>query len=60
MISDIIVIVSVMATVAFVLAWAVRPDLRAWIERPKHHFLSAVRQYDQKSPAGTEQGSHSA
>ena len=46
MITEIIVWTSVGASLAFVIAWLVRPDLRAWIERPKYHFLSAVQQYD--------------
>jgi hypothetical protein len=45
-ITEIIVWTSAGASLAFVIAWLVRPDLRAWIERPKYHFLSAVQQYD--------------
>lgn len=54
MITDIIVWSSVTATVVFVVAWAMRPDLRAWIERPKHHFLAAVQQYDRAQPAARD------
>jgi hypothetical protein len=46
MISDLIVWASVAFAVAFVAAWAASPALRTWIERPKHHFLDAARQYD--------------
>ena len=46
MITTIIVGLSVAFTLAFLAAWAVRPDLRAWIERPKHRFQDAVRGYD--------------
>lgn len=46
MISDLIVWASVAFTVVFVTAWAASPALRDWIERPKHHFLDAVRGYD--------------
>lgn len=46
MITDLIVYLSLGFTVLFVIAWAVRPDLRAWIERPKHRFLENVRRYD--------------
>ena len=61
MIADIIVVGSMAATVAFVVAWALRPDLRAWIERPKYHFLAAARRYDRAEPAeGDRKGSHSA
>ena len=60
MITDIIVLASAAASVAFVVAWALRPALRAWIERPKYHFLDAARRYDQaQSAAGDSKGSHS-
>ncbi|MDQ5833130.1 MAG: hypothetical protein M3550_08750 [Actinomycetota bacterium] len=60
MITDIIVVASAAASAAFVVAWALRPDLRAWIERPKYHFLAAVREYDRAQPAaGDSKGSHS-
>ena len=61
MITDIIVLASAAASVAFVVAWALLPALRAWIERPKYHFLSAARMYDEaQSAAGSGKGSHSA
>lgn len=47
MITDIIVILSLALTAAFVVGWFVSPSLRAWIERPKHHFQQALRQYDE-------------
>lgn len=60
MITDIIVVTSAAASVAFVIAWILRPDLRAWIERPKYHFLDAARRYDRAQPAaGDSKGSHS-
>lgn len=60
MIADIIVVASAAASVAFVVAWALRPDLRAWIERPKYHFLAAARGYDQAQPTvGESKGSQS-
>jgi hypothetical protein len=46
MIEGVIVWASVAFTVVFVAAWAASPALRAWIERPKHHFLESARQYD--------------
>jgi len=49
MISDLIVWGSVAFSVAFLIAWAWSPPLRAWIERPKHQFLDAVRGYDRAS-----------
>ena len=38
MITDLIVLRLVLLTLAFFAAWAVSPDLRAWIERPKYRF----------------------
>jgi hypothetical protein len=46
MIEGVIVWASVAFTVVFVAAWAASPALRAWIERPKHHFLESARQHD--------------
>ena len=46
MITDIVVLASVVLTGGFVAAWCVSPALRAWIERPKHRFHDAARQYD--------------
>jgi hypothetical protein len=60
MISDLIVLGSAAASLAFVLAWVVRPDLRVWIERPKYEFLAAVQQYDRTRPrAGQRKETHS-
>jgi hypothetical protein len=58
MITDIIVGASAAASLAFVLAWLLRPDLRAWIERPKYRFLADVRRYDRAQPGtGDSKGS---
>ena len=46
MITDVIVLGSVAFAVAFAAAWLVSPALRAWIERPKHRFHEAAREYD--------------
>jgi hypothetical protein len=46
MITDLIVLASGVFTVVFVLAWAVSPTLRGWIERPKHRFHDLSRGYD--------------
>ncbi|MGE0463631.1 MAG: hypothetical protein AB7Q16_19895 [Vicinamibacterales bacterium] len=56
MITDIIVIASVAFTVAFVVAWLASPGLRAWIERPKHRFQDAVREYDRTERRTREAG----
>jgi uncharacterized membrane protein YvbJ len=61
MITGIIVWASVAFTVVFVAAWFARPDLRVWIERPKHHFQDAVQRYDRaQRPVGDTKGSHSS
>jgi hypothetical protein len=46
MITDLIVYSAGGLTLAFVVAWAASPALRAWIERPKYQFLENVRRYD--------------
>jgi hypothetical protein len=45
-ITDIIVLSAVVFALAFFAAWLVRPDLRAWIERPKYRFQANVQSYD--------------
>lgn len=57
MITDLVVWASVAFAVVFVAAWAVSPELRRWIERPKHTFLEAVRQYD-RDARGTSGQEH--
>jgi hypothetical protein len=42
-----IVIAAGIGVAAFVTAWLLRPDLRAWVERPKYRFQANVRSYDQ-------------
>ncbi len=46
MIADIIVFSAVGFAAVFFAAWLVRPDLRAWIERPKYQFQENVQSYD--------------
>jgi hypothetical protein len=46
MITDVIVLASLSLALAFVAAWVISPGLRAWIERPKHHFHEAAKEYD--------------
>ena len=50
---DAIVSITIVFAIVFIAAWLVRPDLRAWIERPKYRFQANVRSYDhaqRKSP----------
>lgn len=46
MIGDAIVLASMAFAMVFLAAWALRPGLRAWIERPKYDFQDAVQAYD--------------
>jgi hypothetical protein len=48
---DAIVITAIVCAAVFVVAWLVRPDLRAWIERPKYRFQANVRSYDKAQSA---------
>jgi hypothetical protein len=48
---DAIVLTAIACAAVFVVAWLVRPDLRAWIERPKYRFQANVRSYDQAQSA---------
>jgi hypothetical protein len=48
---DAIVITAIVCAAVFVVAWLVRPDLRAWVERPKYRFQANVRSYDQAQSA---------
>jgi hypothetical protein len=41
-----IVIGAIGLAVAFALVWLVRPDVRAWLEQPKHRFHDDARRYD--------------
>lgn len=46
MITDVVVVGAVALAVAFSVAWALRPDLRAWVERPKHRLDERLRAFD--------------
>jgi hypothetical protein len=56
MIANIIVFASLALAVAFAVAWIAKPELRAWIERPKYQFQDAVQRYDraQQGPSHPE------
>lgn len=53
---DAIVFTAIVCAVVFVAAWLLRPDLRAWIERPKYRFQANVRSYDQAQSAEAKSG----
>jgi hypothetical protein len=44
--AEVIVLASTALAVAFTVAWALRPGLRAWIERPKHTLARNLRAYE--------------
>lgn len=46
MITDVIVIASLLLGAGFVAAWCGSPALRRWVEQPKYRFLDSVRRYD--------------
>ncbi len=46
MITGLIVCFALAFAAAFFIAWLTRPDLRAWIERPKYRFQTNVQNYD--------------
>jgi len=48
MISAIVIVSSLVLAIAFLAAWALRPDLREEIELPKHWFQDQLRRYDQR------------
>lgn len=43
---DAIVLAVLVFTIGFLAAWALSPNLRTWIERPKYRFLADVEGYD--------------
>lgn len=47
--ADVIVFGSIAFAVVFVLVWVMRPDVRAWIEQPKHRFHDETRRYDREA-----------
>jgi hypothetical protein len=52
---DAIVLAAVLFAVVFFVAWLVRPDLRAWIERPKYRFQADVQNYDRVAKRGSDE-----
>jgi hypothetical protein len=42
---------SIVFVLGFFVAWLVRPELRAWIEKPKYRFQANVQSYDQEQKA---------
>ena len=44
--ADVIVLGSIAFGAAFVLVWLLRPDVRVWLEQPKHRFHEDTRRYD--------------
>ena len=53
---DAIVLTALVCALVFIVAWLLRPDLRAWIERPKYRFQANVRSYDQAQRALGQSG----
>jgi len=57
LITDIIVVLSLALSAAFVVAWKLWPGLRTWIERPKHRFHDSLQRYDRAThlPVATKE-----
>jgi beta-lactamase regulating signal transducer with metallopeptidase domain len=54
MISNFIVISSIILALAFTIVWIVRPNLRRRIEEPKYFFLQQVQQYNRRVSGHSE------
>lgn len=48
MITNAIVALSIVLSVAFAAAWWALPGFRAWLEQPKHRFQEHVQRYDRE------------
>lgn len=48
MITNAIVLGSIMLAVLYFLVWLLRSDFREQIERPKHHFQDQIKAYEQR------------
>jgi len=61
MIANLIVVLSLLLSLAFVAAWLALPNLRAWLERPKYRFQEHLQRYDrERSNEADSRGNHSA
>jgi len=56
MITDVIVLASLALTGAFVVGWLLSPALRVWVERPKHQFQDALREFEGSCSEGVARG----
>ena len=46
--SDAIVVLTLAFVIGLPVAWLLRPDLRAWLERPKYRLQDNLRHFDGK------------
>ena len=53
---DLIVFSAIAFVALFLVAWIVRPELRAWIEKPKYCFQANVQSYDQSVKTAESSG----
>ena len=58
MIAVVIVCGALAFALAFTAAYLARPEMRAWIEQPKHRFQAAVQRYD-RDQVNSMQGTRS-
>jgi hypothetical protein len=54
--AELIVGGTVAFAVALALAWLLRPDLRAWLEEPKHRLQADLLRYDRQRAGATRVG----
>ena len=54
--ADVIVFGSLAFAAVFLLVWLLRPDIRTWLEQPKHRFQDAARRYDRDAGRGQIEG----
>lgn len=48
MIGEMILAGTAVFAVALTVAWLLRPDLRAWLEQPKHRLQADLLRYDRQ------------
>jgi hypothetical protein len=50
--AEVIVFGSIAFALVFGVVWLLRPDVRVWLEQPKHRFQDAARRYDREAGRG--------
>ena len=58
MIAEMILAGTAAFAVALAVAWLLRPDLRAWLEQPKHRLQADLLRYDRQKAGESAGRSH--